>query len=44
MQCFMNKEDKSLLDVKKMLKLQAKGVAIWADEHHLTVHCVCSSE
>ena len=27
-----------------MLKLQAKGVAIWADEHHWTVHCVCSSE
>ena len=27
-----------------MLKLQAKGVAIWADEHHRTVHCVRSSE
>ena len=27
-----------------MLKLQAKGVAIWADEHHWTVHCVRSSE
>ena len=28
----------------KMLKLQAKGVAIWADEHHWTVQCACSSE
>ena len=27
-----------------MLKLQAKGVAIWADEHHWTVHCACWSE
>ena len=27
-----------------MLKLQAKGVAIWADEHHWTAHCVRSSE
>ena len=27
-----------------MLKLQAKGVTIWADEHHWTVHCVRSSE
>ncbi len=27
-----------------MLKLQAKGVAIWTDEHHWTVHCVRSSE
>ena len=27
-----------------MFKLQAKGVAIWADEHHWTVHCVRSSE
>ena len=26
-----------------MLKLQAKGVAISADEHHWTVHCVRSS-
>ena len=23
-----------------MLKLQAKGVAVWADEHHWRVHCV----
>ena len=32
MQCFMNTDR-----CKKMLKLQAKGAAIWADEHHWTV-------
>ena len=28
MKCFMKKEDKSLIDVEKMLKIQTKGVAI----------------
>ena len=41
---FIKKEDKSRLDVENVETIQAKGVAIWADEHHRTVHCICSSE
>ena len=29
---------------RKRAELQAKGVAIWADEHHWIVHCVRSAE
>ena len=40
-QCFMKTKDKSLLDVENV---ETTGVAMWADEHYWTVHCVCSAE
>ena len=36
MQCFM-KEDESLIDVENV---ETTGVAICADKHHWTLHCI----